>query len=491
MKVDIKSYVLSGVSFIAFFSALAIGILNNQILIDTDVTLPVFLAVIVVIFLEVLWPSLKNKTLGMYTKMFVTLFYLLVTFFAFPTINLFLLFLSATLVSFYAFFSAFGLRGPSSKKFLASSIIFIIMMVLATIIRINFVPENFGILVGSVYDDVLPGGVTFMFQGGLVVFSKYFVVTISPQTVLLFSLLSALLVENYVMIFQFVGRHAKSVLGGHLTQAVSVVSCQCESLVAAFPAIVTLLLSFLAIPLIVESVILAGITNYLLRKRFLPNRGSSFLSSLWPMKRQAFFIVLGTIFIFAITIAELIGVFYNLQSTLYFYGSINFLMLIGGTFFSILLLQVFSVKSREWNFGTISLLAAGTVSMFIWFIPALVVKAVAYPGVFVLMSLTSFASGILFGVAYILSNTAFRKVIIEYIPMMFTLFAMVIFFYSIVTSYTVWPIFGLIQQFFFSLSIWIIFLPVMWFSTITVLNTYVFGRKVDTEPRISRGVDSR
>jgi len=490
MKIDIKSYALSGASFISFFAALAIGIMNGQILIDTDVTVYVFIAVFVVILLEILWPTVKNRTLSIYMKMFVTLFYVLVAFFTFPALNIFFLFLLATLISFYAFFHSFGFRGSASEKFLATSIVFMIMMVLATLLRVNYVPENIGILVGSVYDDVLPGGVTLMFQYGLVLFSKYFVVTVSPQTILLFSLLSALLVENYVMIFKFVGKHARSVLGGHLTQAVSVVSCQCESLVAAFPSIVTLLLSFLAVPLIVESVILAGITNYLLRKRFLTGRRSLLLNSLWPMKKRGVFIVFAVIFIFAVTILEPIGVFYSLQRSLYFYGSINFLMLISGSFFSIVLLRLFNVKGGGWNFATLILLSVGTVSMFIWFIPDLVVKAVTSPGIFVVMSTISFASGILFGLSYVLSDIGFKKVILEYIPMMFTLFAMVIFFYSVVTSYTVWPIFGLIQQFFFSLSVWIVFLPIMWLSTVTVLNTFVPSKRLDFTPEINRGVES-
>lgn len=480
----IKSYVLSAGSFVSFFVAFALGISEGQILIDTDVTLPVLIGVIVLLFLEALWPVVKNETIAMYLKMFITLFYLLVAFFVFPILNLFLIFLIAVLISFYGFFLRFGIRGVSSKKFLASSIVFIIMMFLATLLRENFVPENIGILVGSVYDDVLPGGVTFMFQNGLVFFSKYFVVTISPQTILLFSLLSALLVENYVLIFRYVGRHAKSVLGGHLTQAVSVVSCQCESLVAAFPSIVTLLLSFLALPLILESVVLAGITNFLLRRRFLPSRSSRILQSLWPIKRRSIFILTTSIFLLAIPVVEIIGIYYGLQNTLYFYGSINFLMLLGGTFFTILLLELLTVKGRDWNFLTVSLLAVGTVAMFVWFIPYLVAKAVVFPGIFALMNISSFLSGVVFGIAYVFSNSGFRKVIIEYIPMMFTLFAMVIFFFSVVTSYTVWPVFGLIEQFFFSISVWLVFLPIMWLSTVTVLNTYVVEKRERTTSNV-------
>jgi hypothetical protein len=122
--------------------------------------------------------------------------------------------------------------------------------------------------------------------------------------------------------------------------------------------------------------------------------------------------------------------------------------------------------------------------MFVWFIPYLVAKAVVFPGIFALMNISSFLSGVVFGIAYVFSNSGFRKVIIEYIPMMFTLFAMVIFFFSVVTSYTVWPVFGLIEQFFFSISVWLVFLPIMWLSTVTVLNTYVVEKRERTTSNV-------
>ena len=83
----IKSYVLSAGSFVFFFIALALGISEGQILIDTDVTLPVLIGVIVLLFLEALWPVVKNETIAMYLKMFITLLYLLVAFFVFPILN--------------------------------------------------------------------------------------------------------------------------------------------------------------------------------------------------------------------------------------------------------------------------------------------------------------------------------------------------------------------------------------------------------------------
>lgn len=451
--------------------AVELGFLSDTIIVDTNVQIQFYVLFAIlgsVIFALWFFPWKKLKVLF---SAFLILFYALLVIFSIPYFNLTILFAIPLMLELREFRRLFRLKSREGTWLVSVVVALMAMILLSGLLRALPSAQGIGMLVASISDDVTPGGTPLLFVGGLVFFTQYLVFSISVQALLMFVVLSFLLVENYFLIISFIRGNSRSIIGGQVSGALTVLSCQCESITAAFPAIVSLVLTAAIVPLILESIILVFMTNYLLRRRYLIGKRSSLLDSIYPIKRQNLFLAGASVTIISLPLIETFGVYYGLQSSLYFFGSLDFLMLMAGIFVALLIersgLLHFHSRGR---LKIMLALAVSAVSMFIWFYPPLALYTVSNGPIFALMSVVSFGGGVLAGLVYVIVGIEGRKLFLEFLAMMFTMFAIVVFYISILTGYSIWPFFGLTEQVIFSIAIWLVSLPFMWFATNIALN---------------------
>ena len=476
------STILRYLGFLAFIVGGIDSVLSSLIVVDSNVEIEFYLIFVIILILltsAVLTNNVKLKTI---------LSSLLITFYAFlfilslPYVRISLLFALPLVIEIRDFSRHFRLKSENGIWLVAIGVAITAMLLLSGLVRIFPSTQSIGILVASISDDVTPGGTPLLFLGGLVFFTNYVVFSISIQALALFAVLSFLLVENYFLIIRFVRENSRSIIGGQVSGALTVLSCQCESITAAFPSIVSLVLSAVVLPLILGSILLVFLTNYLLRTRYMKGRRSVFLDRIYPVRKGLRIIVPASILIIALPLVETIGVYFNWQTSLYFFGTINFLMLVTGIFAALLLASA-RVLKPSFSHGTVPVLlvAISSFAMFFWFYPPITVDTIENGSIFALMSLVSFAGGILSGIAYVGSGGEGKRLFLEFLAMMFTMFAIVVFYVSILSGYSIWSSFNLTEQVIFSVGVWIFSLPFMWFATNIALNSSVRKREVLTD----------
>lgn len=476
-------YITHPASFAAVLLGSTIGLESGTIFVDTNVMLQYNILIASILGLEAvatLLSFLRRSSAGLILSSALILLYGYMFLFSLPYYRISIFLLLALVLGIWGFSSEFHLKSRNGVWLISFSVALTMMMLLSGLIRIQ-PPQNLGLLVASISDDVQSGGIPVIFLGGLVFFTRYLVFSISAQAMLMFVILAVLLVDNYFLIIDFFRKNSRDVLGGQISGALTVLSCQCESITAAFPSIVSLVLSAAILPLIGESIFLVFMTNLLLRYRFKKGISVGFLERLYPMRKQTFLLAVSSAVILMLPLLEVFGVYFGWQRTLYFYGGLNFLMFISGILASFLVGRLATIRAGSLGRSlSVTFVALSTIFMFVWFYPPLADLSVTNGSYFALMSLTSFAGGITSGLVYLRLTGPGRRLFLEYLGMMFTMFAIVIFYISILTAYSVWPVFNLTEQVIFSIAVWVVSLPFMWFTTNIALNHSVSSRGVPT-----------
>ncbi len=470
----IFSTFLRYLGFLAFSIGIEVGTFSGIIVVGSNIRIG-FYSIFVIIFIlltsAVIIGNTKAKVL---LSSLLIIFYLFLLALSFPYFRLTLFFLIPLIIELRDFSSNFHFRSAYGLQLLAIGVAIFVMLLISGLIRIFPSTQSLGILVASISDDVTPGGTPLLFLGGMVFFTNYVVFSISLQALLLFSALSYLLVENYFLIIRFVRGNSRSVISGQISGALTVLSCQCESITAAFPSIVSLILSAIVLPLILESIVLVFLTNYLLRNMYLKERRVGFFDRIYPVEKGSRIILPASVLIIGLPLLETFGVYLQWQTNLYFFGSMNFLMLLAGIFAGFLLEKAQVLKPKF--SGTrlpVFLVLVSSIVMLVWFYPEITRLTVDNGVVFAMMTIVSFAGGILSGIAYIGSGGEGRRLFLEFLAMMFTMFAIVVFYVSILFGYSIWNTFGLTEQIIFSIAVWVFSLPFMWFATNIALNSSV------------------
>jgi len=411
----------------------------------------------------------------LFTTVLLVIFLIMITFFY----TAILIFPALSFISLIAYMkNSKNYSVKDLKKLLAFIIIFSVIYTLADLIRIGNVPAYVGITFTSIYDDIQPIGTPFLFYQGIVIYDRLLLISVSGPTFFLFAVLSALLTENYFLIFSFAGKEKRNIVSSTASGVVSALSCQCESLSIFFPTVVAFLLTFAIIPLIIESIVFVLLTNILLNYYFNHGRQNRFLEKMWPGEGNVKFMLGSVIILLSMPVLETVGIALGLQRYLYFFSWINIGMFIEGIFLVITLNFILTIKAS----GIIVLfkyagIPVSIALMFIWYIPYFTAFAYANPQTFSLMSLSSILSGIVTGLTYYSLRLESRRLFYEFVAMMISMFAIVIFYLSIVAGITVWPEFGLEQQVLFSIITWAVSLPFMWFGTNITFSDSV-GRKI-------------
>ncbi len=349
--------------------------------------------------------------------------------------------------------------GKDTMKLLAaSSFVFFFMIVVSSLIRMDSgVPSH--ILMFSIYSDEQPAGVPLLFYDGIVIQAPALVLTISLPTMLIYPLISIAIAENYLWIFRSYSGGGR--LGSAFSGAGAVLGCQCESITAVMPSLAALLISIIVIPLLVESLVLVLLTTLTLF--LLLNRGRGFIRVHDPAaKRRMTLRAITYVFILSIPFIEIYGLIMGLIHDETFFFGINFLMFIDGALIGTYLISILgSAKATRHSLIWILL---STFLLLIWYFPSLVMLATDVSVYYILMNLSSLAAGLLIAIPFSTYRIRERIVLLEYITMMFSMSGIVLL-YATSFNILVWSAFTLASQFYLSIILVIISLPIMWYIT--------------------------
>ena len=360
------------------------------------------------------------------------------------------------------------------------------MFLIGGAVRFYSNPNEFTLLVGSIYDDENPIGVPFLFYNGIIFYGQYLVVTVSLPIIVLFSALASVLTENYLLIFSLSRSPGSSSLGNlsrTANSALTVLSCQCEGITAAFPSIVATLLLSAVIPLISLSILLVALTNVFLAQYFLRGRRVAFLEKVWRFPSSPRFIYLIVTLIILIPVLTIYTVYFGFEKDLTVLAFLNISMFLYGIMviygFWTFINKALSLKKTL----IYSLIVISTVLMFLWYYPPLTAFAAFYYSGFILMSVTSIAGGIIAGIVFKSLKERAGRLYSQFITMMFSTLAIVVFYITAIALDVIYRPFGSAEQLLFSLLVWGVTLPFVWISTNISLNYEV--------PEDIHNIDSR
>ncbi len=347
----------------------------------------------------------------------------------------------------------------------------IFMLILGGALRFYNNPAEFTMAFGSIYDDENPLGVPFLFYNGIVIYSRFLVVTVSIPIILMFTGLAAVLTENYHLIVRYASTRRIAGIGKNFNSALTVLSCQCEGITASFPSIVATVLLSAVIPLISLSIILVLMTNLLLSRYFMKGRKVRILERIWAMPSRGYFTAIVAVFlpleILFIVMSVYLGYFRNLTV----FSAINISMFVYGILFYHAVARILGFRINIPAYLEYIIIVVSTLLMFIWYIPALTTDSVTVVSYFVMMGFSSLISGAMAGLLFQNISARHRLLYFQYLTMMISTLAIVVFYISVIALHVIWPYFGMAEQIEFSLVIWGISLPFVWLGTNISLNS--------------------
>lgn len=470
------SFYYAGIALISYFILFLDGIARGSIYVDSILTLannnpqqlipPI---TVTALTLASILTSL-HKQIQIYIVGILLLIYGLLFLGTFEDPNL-IPFSGISLVATIAFFAKSpGFDRINSAKLGSFLFIIIAMFLLGSSLRIASGPPQYSLAFGSIYDDVRLGGVPLLYTGGVVIYTHLFVLSLSVPIVILFSTLSVVLTENYYLIFRLLRRDGSRGVRKTMSSALTVLSCQCEGITAYFPAAIATILFTAIVPLITESIIFILLTDIMLTLFYLKGKRIRILDRLWSVTSTRKFAASMILSLLLIPVYTVVVVFLKLQENLLVFSSVNVLMFVYGIFAVYMIDSVVPLKRGLAYHWTLLLVGISSAGMLVWYLPQIAAQAVTNPAVFSAMSIVTVSSGVLAGLVFRKRENPVKRLFFEYITMMFSMLAIVVFYITAIPTMVIWPIFGIKQQLEFSLILWGITLPIMWLSTNISLN---------------------
>lgn len=356
-------------------------------------------------------------------------------------------------------------RGPALKWDNIKIIIFIsfsfIMYFLGGLMQFIIQPALAPISIAPLKDVfIYPGqSFPFLFDLGMNIYGSVVTLSLSPFTLIIFSLISALVAENYEGFIVALRRSGKGGIRSALYGVTAALSCQCEACISILPAMIFLIVTTAMVPLIMESLLLLVMSNILIRL-YLSGRVPSFFgrAEKYYVKNEKF---LASALVLIATPVELTGIYLGwLGIPVFFFGMGMLDVLAGYTLLHSLsgYLKVRRSVSASW-----AALVSGLILSFVWYYPPLTLAAFNSGAVFSVMAISGLAAGVLFG----FSHLSLRKgyVMPETVSLIYGIFVIAIFYLSIDFRLNLWPEFPYSQTVIFEVISWAIMLPVMWIFT--------------------------
>jgi hypothetical protein len=224
--------------------------------------------------------------------------------------------------------------------------------------------------------------------------------------------------------------------------------------------------------LLSESIALLLFSNFMLTVFLTKRSRLKIVSNIKDIRNSNVFPLLAIFFIIITPVAETIGIALHLEFTslLFFYG-INILMFVAGIFLVYVLTKIGIKPTIINNKIKITLVIVASLLMFIWFIPSIAYYAYTYYTFYLLMNIFSLVAGLITYTVYI-NLYQLKRAYVEFNSMMFSMTALIIFYISLINVTTLYPLYGVTQQIYFSAILWGVALPFMWLSTIDTMYQY-------------------
>lgn len=326
------------------------------------------------------------------------------------------------------------------------------------------------ILVFSIYNNENPLGVPFYFAGGVVIQGMSSILTLSIQSIIIYGMISAFLTENYYLIISYAMENKRGFFRGAASAVTTAFSCQCETISAALPGLSLIFLSVVSLLLLSEGFAVLLFTYLVISRLFRKGRDAKFLN-VHISKEHYVLLASALSLLVAIPITETLGIMYSLMGNLIFLMGTGILMFSEGAAIVYLVREILGGirVSRSLH---IPLVLISSVAMFVWYVPLLLYWAGTVPGIFLIMNASSVLSGALAGLVYLSIDHRNRLLLAEYTFMMFSMAAIVVFYFSVIRNQVLWPYFGLQQQTAFSIILVAVSLPLTVLNTNLSLNSY-------------------
>ena len=360
------------------------------------------------------------------------------------------------------------------RKSLAKGFVFLIYLYIMLFIGGLFIYSSFAnnpqILVGSIYDDESPAGVPYLFSNAITIFSMQYTITFSIQLTIIFGIIGAFLIENFRMIFEQARKKVKQGKSINKFSGVSYafagLSCQCEATTSLLPAVGSEILGIVSLPLVMESLFLTILT-FVVLKLSMSGFSIKFFAKIKKLDiKRLKFIFTGILFVVMEPVILITGIFMGLRDNLLFYASINALMFITGIVIIFLINSIFSIFSEGGSsVRTMVSAVISVVFMVIWYFPVMVNFSLGNGINYSIMAIISTTAGLFAGYSLAISARGNRIVALEYVGGMLPVISIIILYFTAVSTFVIWPVFGITQQLYFSIIFLAISLPLMWFFT--------------------------
>ena len=441
---------------------LYLGSRAGIIIVTSDAILPLLLSVIVVNILIISPFFIRKDIISFYVISYLLLNVALLIFFV-RELTTFLLLIPATVLCLF-FISSLRVEGKVTR--IASLFIIIVLMeILGKIFTFVLQPSPSPLTIEFLYDKTVllgvPQPITEYY--GLMLTTRYGDVITGPFQFLLFLVTSSFVVENYHRILKLLLRRS----GGSIpisagNAVIGAMGCQCESAIALFPAATILFLNILLIPFLLLSTFLLIATYILITRSYEKKLRPLILrpSNISARSRTTLIEVI----IVSSQLLVVIGIVYHLQISPFFIFGTGMAMIFNG-FLIYYLVHRFFTSPKLGTFKAILLLVASLSLFIIWFLPSLTSLTIKNPLIFSFMSYASVLSGFLISVVYFSSEPLYGKAMIDVYTVVVGIIPIVIYYFTFSTGKAIWSFWTISQQAELAVLLWIIMLPVMWYST--------------------------
>ncbi len=367
-----------------------------------------------------------------------------------------------------------------------------VMIILGNMVQFAYNRPDTGFVVASTQSVFVSLGqnIPIMEKYGLFIFTDHFDLIVSIQQYILFSILAALISENYFQIVRYL--RSRKIGSGRVSMLsfglVGALSCQCESYIAFLPAFSILLINYILFPSILASILLLTLTYYLVRYRYSRGKRVNLFGD--PEKKNLgnFTKIMLVILLLFTPIYTTMVVYLSLLNDALFFFSTGMIMILDGYLIMIVFSKALSLPPLR-SVHALMITVIATAVLFGWFYPDITKFAFNSPFYFALMNVSMFTGGFVLGYVYTALRVEWREILNEYISAGFGVFTLLVFYVMATYEVRIWPFFSLQSQILFSLVSWIIMLPVMWLTTQISLNR-LSDRSVshdDLHPRLLPG----
>jgi hypothetical protein len=296
---------------------------------------------------------------------------------------------------------------------------------------------------------------------GLFISTRYLDFITGPFEFLLFFFISSLLVENYHrIILLLTGKRSGLLTAGY--GAVSALGCQCESAIGIFPAATLLVFNILLVPFLLLSVVLLVLTYLMIVRYYEPRRLPKF-PHIFSLKKRSKVMIIEVLIVLS-QVLVVAGIFLRLQDVPIFLFGTSMEMILNGFLAYYLVYFLLPRRTIGPLFATILLLLS-VISVLVWFIPEITLKAVTNPFWFSAMSYSAFTAGFMISTVYFSSPPAVGTALVEAFAVSLGIVPIVVYYVVFSLQRSIWSFWTAPQQADLSIVLWIVMLPFMWLST--------------------------